>query len=167
MNGLSPVETYGVAHNFHGQNRANQIPSSLCSNQPLLFLNRPKQLPLPPGLDPARNDCHTVDDGATSLRIPRTDVASGTSSRAMYFAGGCGIDSPAPDTDTQNGRRRKPARRDASGDDASSAPDLPLLVRRCQPTDVIDIFAPIAGTGGAGELKVAGKVPVSATSNFR
>lgn len=120
------------------------------------------------------------------LRIPRTDIATGVSARVLYFAGGCGVDAPSPpaddpyqqgamgggadagDKDDSSPRIEEPARREAGGDAEGSAPDLPLLVRRCQATDVVDVFAPMGKTGGVrGGRPSGGDVAVGATDSIR
>lgn len=91
----------------------------------------------------------------------------------MYFVGGCGIDTPSPSENDGTWHRREPARRDASGEEAGSAPDLPLLVRRCQATDVVDVFTPIDGekssveTPGYGDTEAAQRVAVGAYDDIR
>lgn len=93
-------------------------------------------------------------------------MGAGSTTRALYFAGGCGVPTSSHegassgDNGTSNNEPEEEGggalpveqagddaggQGDGDGDAEESVPDMPLLVKNCQATDIVDVLVPGQG----------------------
>ncbi len=91
-------------------------------------------------------------------------MGAGATTTALFFAGGCGMDTAPPRQDgaaaaADGGKGHKLGPeivRDGAGGGGVVDPDVPLLLKNCRATDAVDVFS-LAAAAAAAAAAASGK----------